>query len=93
MTFLSGLTEMIFVLGAEIHNEASFAHNGYLELSRSLLAHDVDNVAEVIAFELSTNESDGLVFWHGQTPNEHGLGQDYISLAGKVKNVFNKAFL
>lgn len=38
----------------------------------------------MITFRLSTNASDGLIFWHGQTPEKNGTGQDYIALAGKT---------
>lgn len=57
-----------------------FSGNGYVEFSKSLLNHDQDE-SEVIALELSTNSSDGLIFWQGQTPEEDGRGQDYIALA------------
>ncbi|RZB41729.1 basement membrane-specific heparan sulfate proteoglycan core protein, partial [Asbolus verrucosus] len=64
----------------QLRNDAHFSGNGYLEFNRSLLDHSRVNEEEVIAFELSTNSSNGLIFWHGQTPNEPGEGQDYISL-------------
>ncbi|KAF5283747.1 hypothetical protein FQR65_LT02641 [Abscondita terminalis] len=65
----------------DVRNEVNFNGNGYVELSRSLLSHRNENENEVIAFELSTNASNGLIFWHGQKPTEDGQGQDYISLA------------
>lgn len=60
----------------------SFAADGYLELSRSLLPHDNEEESELIAFVISTNKSDGLIFWHGQGKEIDGKGQDFISLAG-----------
>ncbi|KAK4879912.1 hypothetical protein RN001_008058 [Aquatica leii] len=64
----------------DIRSEVNFNGNGFVELSKSLLNHHNDEENEVIAFELLTNASNGLIFWHGQKPNEDGQGQDYISL-------------
>lgn len=64
-----------------IRNDVHFTGNGYLEFNRHLLNHDDDEKDEVIAIELSTNSTDGLIFWHGQKQNEDGQGQDYIALA------------
>lgn len=69
-------------LGADIRSCAEFKGNGYLQFSRNLLPHTNDDEDETIALELSTNATDGLVFWHGQTPEVDGLGQDYVYLAG-----------
>lgn len=68
---------------ADIRSDASFDGTGYLEFDKSLLPHNYDDEDEIIALELSTNSSNGLIFWHGQTPNEDGQGQDFIALAGK----------
>lgn len=79
-------TTIIFhyvLIGTELRNDAHFDGNGYLEFSRDLLPHENDDDTEIIALELSTNSSNGVVFWHGQKPNEDGQGQDYISLARK----------
>ncbi|XP_064212839.1 basement membrane-specific heparan sulfate proteoglycan core protein [Tribolium castaneum] len=67
-------------LRVELRNDAHFNGKGYLEFDRDLLDHIKENEDELIAVELSTNSSDGLVFWHGQTPNEDGQGKNYISL-------------
>ncbi|XP_057651520.1 basement membrane-specific heparan sulfate proteoglycan core protein-like isoform X5 [Diorhabda carinulata] len=64
----------------EIRNDAHFDGNGYLEFNRDLLAHR-DGEQEVIALELSTNQSNGLIFWHGQTPSSSGYGNNYIALS------------
>lgn len=72
-----------YFLGIELHNDAHFDGNGFLEFNRALLDHSTQNQQEIIAFELSTNSSDGLIFWHGQTPEQDGIGQDYIALASK----------
>ncbi|KAG5900605.1 hypothetical protein JTB14_017460 [Gonioctena quinquepunctata] len=66
--------------GTELRGDAHFDGNGFLEFSKTLLPHP-SNEEEVIALELSTNQSNGLVFWHGQRPNEDGQGKDYIALA------------
>ena len=42
---------------------------------------------EVIEMTVSTDQSDGLLLWHGQRPSVRGRGKDYLSLAlhgGKV---------
>ncbi|XP_076269824.1 terribly reduced optic lobes isoform X47 [Rhynchophorus ferrugineus] len=65
----------------ELRNDANFNGQGWLEFSRTLLEHKRDEEPEVIALELSTNKSDGLIFWHGQMPNENGHGSDFIALA------------
>ncbi|CAG9863069.1 unnamed protein product [Phyllotreta striolata] len=64
----------------ELRNDANFEGNGYLEFSKQLLSHD-HGEQDLIALEISTNQSNGLVFWHGQTPEKNGRGLDYISLA------------
>lgn len=68
-------------LGVELRSDAHFDGNGWLEFSKSLLPHKNENEEEIIALELSTNKSDGLIFWHGQDPGEDEQGRDYISLA------------
>lgn len=78
-----------FFLEVQLRNDVHFDGNGYLEIDRYLLDHTKEDDDEVIAFEISTNTSDGLIFWHGQTPNEDGQGQDYISLGS---NFFNFLF-
>lgn len=71
-----------------MYNNVHFGGNGYLEFNRSLLPHDYDDEDETIALEISTNSTDGLIFWHGQRPNEDGQGQDYIYLAGERFHAF-----
>lgn len=70
--------------GVELRSDVHFDGNGYLEFSRSLLSHENEDESEVIAMELSTNSSDGLIFWHGQRSSEDGQGQDYIALASNA---------
>lgn len=57
-----------------------------------MLPHSREDEEETIALELSTNSSEGLVFWHGQSPNEDGQGHDYIYLAGKRDRVLKSFF-
>lgn len=80
---------ILIFTGIELHNDAHFDGNGFLEFNRDLLDHADQNRQEVFAFELSTNSSDGLIFWHGQTPEKDGIGQDYIALAGKFLSQFD----
>ncbi|XP_066260113.1 basement membrane-specific heparan sulfate proteoglycan core protein isoform X1 [Euwallacea similis] len=65
----------------ELRNDAHFDGNSWLAFSKNLLPHRHESEPEIIALELSTNKSNGLIFWHGQNPQEDGQGQDYISLA------------
>lgn len=69
--------------GVEIREDAHFSSNGYLEFSKNMLPHNKEHLDEVIGLELSTNQSEGLIFWHGQRPNEDGQGKDYIYLASE----------
>lgn len=61
----------------EIVYDVKFHGDGWLELERSVMKHDEDS--EVIGFEISTNQTDGLIMWHGQTPNDLNP-DDYIAL-------------
>ncbi|XP_044751334.1 basement membrane-specific heparan sulfate proteoglycan core protein isoform X8 [Coccinella septempunctata] len=66
---------------AELKTDAHFDGNGYLEFGRDMLPHQSENEEEVIALELSTNSSNGLILWHGQSPNQDAQGQDYLALS------------
>ena len=69
---------------AEFSSEVSFQGDGYVELSNSLLPHKTPTENEVITIEFSTTEPNGLIFWHGQTPDTDGrTQQDYVALAGE----------
>lgn len=54
--------------------------HGYVEFSKDLLSHQRRSSAEVISLNISTTESNGLIFWQGQRPGEQG-GKDYLALA------------
>lgn len=71
--------------GIELHNDAHFEGNGFLEFNRDLLDRSDQTRGEIIAFQLSTDSSDGLIFWHGQTPEQDGIGHDFIALAGNLR--------
>lgn len=62
----------------EITNDVAFRGDGWLELERSVMTHEEEN--ELLGFEISTNKSNGLIMWHGQTPNDL-TADDYIALA------------
>lgn len=38
---------------------------------------------EQIVIEFVTKHPNGILLWHGQTPDTYGTGQDYLSVAGK----------
>ena len=73
--------------GTSIGTSAGFRGDGYVELPLRLLPHRSSQVEEVIEMTISTDQSDGLLLWHGQRPSVRGRGKDYLSLAlhgGKV---------
>ena len=48
------------------------------------MPHKTPTENEVITIEFSTTEPNGLIFWHGQTPDTDGrTQQDYVALAGE----------
>lgn len=63
---------------AEITYDVAFRGDGWLELDRSVMTHEEER--EVLGLEISTNKSDGLIMWHGQTPNDL-TPDDYIAVA------------
>ncbi|XP_014607947.1 PREDICTED: basement membrane-specific heparan sulfate proteoglycan core protein isoform X7 [Polistes canadensis] len=74
---------------AEITYDIAFKGDGWLELERSVMTHEEER--EVLGFEISTNKTNGLIMWHGQTPNDFNP-DDYISLAvvdGYVEYQYN----
>ncbi|XP_035741557.1 basement membrane-specific heparan sulfate proteoglycan core protein-like isoform X31 [Vespa mandarinia] len=74
---------------AEITYDIAFKGDGWLELERSVMTHEEER--EVLGFEISTNKTNGLIMWHGQTPNDLNP-DDYISLAvvdGYVEYQYN----
>nr|QBP17600.1 heparan sulfate proteoglycan [Recilia dorsalis] len=65
----------------EFRTEVQFNGDGYVELSKELLPHTNPDEAEKIHIEFSTSQPNGLLLWHGQTPDMDGTGQDYLSVA------------
>nr|CAD7571475.1 unnamed protein product [Timema californicum] len=53
---------------ADFTTEVSFHKNGYLELKNSTLPHSSTTENEIITIEFSTTDQNGLIFWHGQAP-------------------------
>ncbi|RLU19726.1 hypothetical protein DMN91_008283 [Ooceraea biroi] len=74
---------------AEITYDVAFKGDGWLELDRSVMTHEEER--EVLGLEISTNKSNGLIMWHGQTPNDLSP-DDYIAVAivdGYVEYQYN----
>ncbi|XP_067214248.1 basement membrane-specific heparan sulfate proteoglycan core protein isoform X9 [Linepithema humile] len=74
---------------AEITYDVAFRGDGWLELDRSVMTHEEER--EFLGLEISTNKSNGLIMWHGQTPNDLTL-DDYIAVAvvdGYVEYQYN----
>lgn len=63
---------------AEIAYDVTFKGDGWLEIDRSVMMHKEER--EVLGLEISTNKTNGLILWHGQTPN-YLNPDDYIALA------------
>ncbi|XP_048508165.1 basement membrane-specific heparan sulfate proteoglycan core protein isoform X9 [Athalia rosae] len=76
-------------ISVDISYDVAFHGDGWLELDRSVMVHEEEK--ELIGFEISTNKSNGVIMWHGQTPAELSPN-DYISLAvvdGYVEYQYN----
>ena len=59
-----------------------FGGDGYVEFSKSLLPHSSSTNREIVSMVITTNATDGLIFWHGQEPTTPGKGgQDYMAIA------------
>ncbi|XP_070153239.1 basement membrane-specific heparan sulfate proteoglycan core protein isoform X5 [Polyergus mexicanus] len=74
---------------AEITYDVAFKGDGWLELDRSVMTHEEER--EVLGLEISTNKSNGLIMWHGQTLNDL-TPDDYIAVAvvdGYVEYQYN----
>ncbi|XP_050453317.1 basement membrane-specific heparan sulfate proteoglycan core protein isoform X8 [Cataglyphis hispanica] len=74
---------------AEITYDVAFKGDGWLELDRSVMTHEEKR--EVLGLEISTNKSNGLIMWHGQTLNDL-TPDDYIAVAvvdGYVEYQYN----
>jgi hypothetical protein len=63
---------------AEITYDVAFKGDGWLELEKSIMTHEEER--EVLGLEICTNKSNGLIMWHGQTPNDLSP-DDYIAVA------------
>lgn len=73
--FIGNLCQYSVALGFT----ANFNGDGYLELNREIISPDLD--ANYISFgiQLTTNHSNGLLFWFGQPKGEPFTGQDYLA--------------
>jgi hypothetical protein len=70
----------------EYDEEVGFESDGYVELLRDLLPHGSSNTDETIEVEFTTSSANGVIFWHGQSPDLEGRKpdgryHDYLSLA------------
>ncbi|XP_052124491.1 basement membrane-specific heparan sulfate proteoglycan core protein isoform X6 [Frankliniella occidentalis] len=62
-------------------SQVSFGGDGWLELNRDFLPHKSNSEDEVISIRFTTNDTNSLVLWHGQSPDDDGQNQDYLSLS------------
>lgn len=63
-----------------------------MELDKSVMMHEEER--EVLGLEISTNKSNGLIMWHGQTSNNL-TPDDYIAVAvvdGYVRHILQYNF-
>uniref|UniRef100_T1IKD2 Basement membrane-specific heparan sulfate proteoglycan core protein n=1 Tax=Strigamia maritima TaxID=126957 RepID=T1IKD2_STRMM len=65
----------------EFSESVQFLEDGYLELPRDLMPHSSSATAEVMSLQFKTNKPNGLIFWHGQTPDTEGKGKDFVAVA------------
>ncbi|CAG0883138.1 unnamed protein product [Darwinula stevensoni] len=63
-----------------IQRSISLNGRGWVELPLKLLPHITSTIKETIRIKFST-KSDGVLLWHGQKPEEDGVGKDFITLA------------
>lgn len=63
-----------------ISTAAGFRGDGYIELPASLLPHSSPQVTEVVSMTIRTDQSDGLLFWHGQNATKPTRGADYLGV-------------
>ena len=70
-----------YIPGTSIGTSAGFLGNSYIEMPLRLLPHRNSQVEEVIEMTVRTDEANGLLLWHGQTPEVRGWGKDYLSVA------------
>lgn len=68
-------------IGVQFSSQVSFSGDGWLELPRVFLPHKSTSEDEVISIRFTTNDTNSLVLWHGQTPDVDGTSQDYLSLS------------
>lgn len=71
----------------EFSESVAFRGEGYLEISSSFLSHSNTVEEEIIEIEISTTSMRGLLFFHGQGPNEEP--EDFLSVGidseGKIE--------
>lgn len=84
---------MCLISATTIKTEVQFNGDSYVELSRDLLPHTVPEEPEQIHIEFSTTSPNGMILWHGQTPNTSGAGLDYLSLAGNCVTTNSNIFI
>jgi hypothetical protein len=64
-----------------LNNEISLTKSGYVELPRDMYPHQSTGVPEPVAISLSTNDPNGILFYHGQSESTDGAGGDHFAIA------------
>lgn len=82
--------EIRLISGTTIKTEVQFNGDSYIELNKDLLPHTNPEEPEQIHIEFSSTSPNGMILWHGQTPDTPGAGQDYLSLAGNFVTTKSK---
>ena len=70
-----------------ISTAAGFRGDGYIELPASLLPHNNPQATEIVSMTIRTDQSDGLLFWHGQNATNPKRGADYLGVGLKNGHV------
>lgn len=74
-----GFTGDLCQYSASLDFTANFKGDGYLELNRAIASPDLDASKISFGIALTTNQSNGLLFWFGQEKGEAFTGQDYLA--------------
>ena len=54
---------------------------GFVEFPRDMLPHHNDDEPETISISLTTQDPNGIIFFHGQPENMDGNGLDHFTIA------------
>ena len=71
-----------FNTGVEVKDNAYFTGNSWVELPSSLFSSQ-DGSSQRVSFDLTTQMTNGIIFWYGKDPKNPARGEDYLSLGSE----------